>query len=436
MAIEIKAPSPGESITEVFLESWLVEDGSYVEKNQEIAVIESDKATLSVVAEEAGIITIKVGEGETIEVDTLLALIEPSEKTEKTGNKDNGPELKPEKTKEQADLKEEKESEGEKPEKKPVEKTSSVKEKLTSQPDEKLLRLTPLARKMAEANDLSDEEIVSFLKRQKMGKEDIGFIIENRHAGQVSFLASHEASRNIVNKKMSPLRKKLAERLVAAKNETAMLTTFNEVNMSPIFNIRKKYKDIFREKHGINLGFMSFFLRASAIALQHFPQVNSQIDGDEIVSFDYVDISIAVSTPKGLVVPVIRNAHLLDFAGLEKKVKELAEKGRENKLTLEEMEGGTFTISNGGVFGSMLSTPIINPPQSAILGMHNIVERPIVVEGKIEIHPVMYLALSYDHRIVDGRESVSCLVKIKEMLENPEKMLFNSKDPVEILLGI
>ena len=430
MAIEIKAPSPGESITEVFLESWLVEDGSYVEKNQEIAVIESDKATLSVVAEESGIISIKVGEGETIEVDTLLALIEPSEKTEKDDKKDHGPELKTEQTKEQAGLKEEKQPE------KSEEKPSPAKESGSSQSGENFLRLTPVARKMAEASDLTDEEIVSFLKRQKIGKEDIGFIIEKRHDQPLTGFSGHEASRNIEKKKMSPLRRKLAERLVAAKNETAMLTTFNEVNMSPIFDVRKKYKEIFREKHGINLGFMSFFLRASAIALQHFPQVNSQIDGDEIVSFDYVDISIAVSTPKGLVVPVIRDAHLMDFAGLEKKVKELAEKGRENKLTLEEMQGGTFTISNGGVFGSMLSTPIINPPQSAILGMHNIVERPIAINGKVEVHPIMYLALSYDHRIVDGRESVSCLVRIKEMLENPDKMLFNSKDPMEMLLGL
>lgn len=436
MAIEIKAPSPGESITEVFLESWLVEDGSYVEKNQEIAVIESDKATLSVVAEESGVIIIKVREGETIEVDTLLALIEPSEKLEKDLKKDSAPDVEPEPAKDQKGQLSEIETVKEKPEKQAEEKPVAAKDNESSSSGEKILRLTPIARKMAEANDLNDDEIISFLKKQKIGKADVGFIIEKRHDQLVTGFSGNEVSRNTERKKISPLRRKLAERLVAAKNQTAMLTTFNEVNMSPIFDIRKKYKDIFSKKHGITLGFMSFFLRASAIALQHFPQVNSQIDGDEIISFDHVDISIAVSTPKGLVVPVIRNAHLLDFAGLEKKVKELAEKGRENKLTLEEMEGGTFTISNGGVFGSMLSTPIINPPQSAILGMHNIVERPIVVEGKIEIHPVMYLALSYDHRIVDGRESVSCLVKIKEMLENPEKMLFKSQDPIEMLLGI
>jgi 2-oxoglutarate dehydrogenase E2 component (dihydrolipoamide succinyltransferase) len=235
---------------------------------------------------------------------------------------------------------------------------------------------------------------------------------------------------------MTPLRKKLSERLVSVKNETAMLTTFNEVNMTPIMEIRKKYKDIFKEKHNVNLGFMSFFTKAVTEALQLFPQVNSQIDGDEIVSYQYADISIAVSGPKGLVVPVIRNAERLSLAEIELTIKGLAAKARDNKLSLDEMTGGTFTITNGGVFGSMLSTPIINPPQSAILGMHNIVERPIAVNGKVEIHPIMFVALSYDHRIIDGRESVSFLVKVKEMLENPAKMLFGSKDPVEKLLEL
>ena len=235
---------------------------------------------------------------------------------------------------------------------------------------------------------------------------------------------------------MSMLRKKLSQRLVSVKNETAMLTTFNEVNMTPIMEIRKKYKEVFKEKHAVGLGFMSFFTKAVTEALHHFPQVNARIDGDEIVYYDYADISIAVSGPKGLVVPVIHNAETLSLAEIERKIKELATKARDNKLSLDEMTGGTFTITNGGVFGSMLSTPIINPPQSAILGMHNIVERPIAVNGKVEIHPIMYVALSYDHRIIDGRESVGFLVKVKELLENPVNMLFGSKEAVEVLLGV
>lgn len=419
MVIEIKAPSPGESINEVLLANWLVPNGSYVEKNQEIGVIESEKATLMVVAEESGMVALLVNEGDIVEVGAVLATITPSEKPEGLETKRAEPE-KPKDT-----VKDETE------EKKAVE---SKPEKTTE--SEKILRLTPVARKMAEASNLSDKEIIDFFKRQKLTKDDVGYIIKNINSSAAQGFAASADSRNLDRKKMTPLRKKLAERLVSVKNETAMLTTFNEVNMTPIFEIRKKYKDIFQEKKGIGLGFMSFFARATAIALQYFPLVNSQIDGDEIVSFDYVDISIAVSTPKGLVVPVIRNAHLLDLAQLELTIKELATKGRDNKLTLDEMQGGTFTITNGGVFGSMLSTPIINPPQSAILGIHNIVERPIAVNGKVEIHPVMYVALSYDHRIIDGRESVGFLVKVKEMVENPTKMLFGAKDPTEVLLGL
>ena len=243
-------------------------------------------------------------------------------------------------------------------------------------------------------------------------------------------------TRNQEAKKMSLLRKKLAQRLVSVKNETAMLTTFNEVNMTPIMEIRKKYKGQFKEQHGVGLGFMSFFTKAVTEALQHFPKVNSMINGDEIITYDYADISIAVSSPKGLVVPVIRNAETLSLAEIEQTIKALAIKARDGKLSIEEMTGGTFTITNGGVFGSMLSTPIINPPQSAILGMHNIVERPIAVNGKVEIHPIMYLALSYDHRVVDGKESVGFLVKVKEMLENPERMLFGGSSPIEKLLGV
>jgi len=272
-----------------------------------------------------------------------------------------------------------------------------------------------------------------------LGSKDVAFYLENKDKATSQqtgvSLSSWGGTRNQEGKKMTSLRKKLAQRLVSVKNETAMLTTFNEVNMTPVMEIRKKYKEQFKEMHGVNLGFMSFFTKAVTEALHLFPQVNSMIDGDEVVTFDYADISVAVSSPKGLVVPVVRNAETMTLAQIEKTIKDLAVKARSGKLTLEEMTGGTFTITNGGVFGSMMSTPIINPPQSAILGMHNIVERPIAVNGKVEIHPMMYLALSYDHRIIDGRESVSFLVKVKEMLENPERMLFGGSTPVEKLLG-
>ncbi len=419
MLIEIKAPSPGESINEVLLANWLVADGSYVEKNQEIGVIESEKATLMVVAEISGFVTLLVKEGNTVEVGAVMASITPAEKPGGFETYQGEPEKQNEAVKA------------------PLEQPTAAQNKPGFiDGTEKILRFTPVARKMAEASSLSDKQIIDFFKRQKLNKDDVSYIIKNIDSPMVEDSAPAAGSRNLDRKKMTPLRRKLAERLVSVKNETAMLTTFNEVNMTPIFEIRNKYKDVFLEKKGIGLGFMSFFARATAIALNHFPQVNSQIDGDKIVSFDFVDISIAVSTPKGLVVPVIRNAHLLNLTQLEMAIKELAIKGRDNKLSLEEMQGGTFTITNGGVFGSMLSTPIINPPQSAILGMHNIVERPIAVNGKVEIHPVMYVALSYDHRIIDGRESVGFLVKVKEMLENPSKMLFGAKDPIEVLLGL
>ncbi len=294
---------------------------------------------------------------------------------------------------------------------------------------------------MAE-NNLTEKELADFFKKIRFGKKDVEFLLENREKisatqkTETPAGTSRSGSRNVTRKKMTMLRKRLSERLVSVKNETAMLTTFNEVNMTPIMEIRKKYKEVFKDHHGVGLGFMSFFTKAVTEAMAYFPQVNSQIDGDEIVTFDYVDISIAVSAPKGLVVPVIRNAEMMSLAEIENAIKELAIKARENRISLEEMQGGTFTITNGGVFGSMLSTPIINPPQSAILGMHNIVQRPIAVNGKVEIHPMMYVALSYDHRIIDGRESVGFLVKVKEMLEQPEKMLFGGKDPVEKLLGI
>jgi 2-oxoglutarate dehydrogenase E2 component (dihydrolipoamide succinyltransferase) len=425
MTIEIKIPSPGESITEVLLANWLVENDSYVEQNQDIAEIDSDKATLTISAPESGTITFIAAAGETVEVGKVVATIisGTADKLTKT------PVLPPKATIEPIPVQ-------------PSEvKVENKNHDITEAPVHQL-HSSPLARKLMETENITESELLNFFSHYRLGIKDIEFFKENQNsigegtASEAKSKTSYTDHREPQRKKMTPLRKKLSERLVSVKNETAMLTTFNEVNMTPIMEIRKKYKEIFKEKHNVNLGFMSFFTKAVTEALLLFPQVNSQIDGDEIVSFNYADISIAVSGPKGLVVPVIRNAEKLSLAEIETTIKNLATKARDNKLSLEEMTGGTFTITNGGVFGSMLSTPIINPPQSAILGMHNIVERPIAVNGKVEIHPIMFVALSYDHRIIDGRESVSFLVKVKEMLENPSKMLFGSKDPVEKLLDL
>ncbi len=419
MSIEIKVPSPGESITEVLLAGWLVENGSFVEQNQDVAEIDSDKATLSVAAPVSGTIHLLVEAGTTVEIGRVIANIESSEKPE-------APKVNTTVIEETipAQLSQ-------------VAKTVSASE---TRPAE-ILHASPLARKLMENDNISEEELMQFFRHHRFGVKDIEFYqsVSAHQSDKTIKIVSAEkvqVSREKEHKKMTPLRKKLSERLVSVKNETAMLTTFNEVNMTPIMDIRKKYKDTFLKKHEVSLGFMSFFTKAVTEALKLYPQVNAQIDGDEIVSFTYADISIAVSGPKGLVVPVIRNAENLSLAEIELKIKELATKARDNKLSLDEMTGGTFTITNGGVFGSMLSTPILNPPQSAILGMHNIVERPIAIQGKVEIHPIMYVALSYDHRIIDGRESVGFLVKVKEMLENPVKMLFGAKDPIEKLLEI
>jgi 2-oxoglutarate dehydrogenase E2 component (dihydrolipoamide succinyltransferase) len=430
MLIEVKVPSPGESISEVQLAGWLVEDGAYVEQNQDIAEIDSDKATLSIAAEASGTISLKANSGDTVAVGTVIATINTSEAGKRVAG--NATKEKPatntvlkpiaDKQPEKVDVM---------PEGDRAKESAAIE-----------LSLSPLARKIMEADNISEEELISFFKHYRISRKDLEFYqsqksasISDRSSLQPSIKAI-EGSRTEDRKKMSSLRKKLSERLVSVKNETAMLTTFNEVNMSAIMDIRNKYKDTFKQKHGVGLGFMSFFTKAVTEALKLFPQVNSQIDGDDIVTYHYADISIAVSGPKGLVVPVIRNAEKLSLAEIELAVKELATKARDNKLSLDDMSGGTFTITNGGVFGSMLSTPIINPPQSAILGMHNIVERPIAVNGKVEIHPVMYVALSYDHRIIDGRESVGFLVKVKDMLENPTSMLFGAKNPAETLLGI
>lgn len=392
MILEMKIPSPGESISEVEIAEWLVTDGEYVEKDQIIAEIDSDKATLELPAEQSGSITLKAEEGDVVQVGQVVCHI------------DTSAEGSPKETSTT----------------KPVEILEDKKE--VSQPvvDTKSDVLSPAARKIADEKNINVNEIKGTGKGGRITKQDV--LLGKPAMGNIT-----NSNRAENRSKLSMLRRKVAERLVSVKNETAMLTTFNEVDMSAIFELRKKYKEKFKEKHGVNLGFMSFFTLASVRALQEFPAVNSMIDGSEMISYNYCDISIAVSGPKGLMVPVIRSAEELKFKGVELEVKRLAERARDGQITVDEMTGGTFTISNGGVFGSMLSTPIINPPQSAILGMHNIVERPIAVNGKVEIRPVMYLALSYDHRIIDGRESVGFLVHIKEALENPTEILMNNK---------
>lgn len=432
MIIDIKVPSPGESINEVQVATWLVEDGDFVEIDQDVVEIDSDKATLPLAAPADGKIKIIVEEGETIEINTLIAQID----TEAKGK------VKKAKVEEKLEDRSQKSEVGSR--KSAVDSQQSVEaepKKVVVEKKDIDLTISPLARKLLEANGANEFDLVEFYKNYRIGKSDVAFFLKEKDSvskqkPQATTTTSWSGERNESRKKMTMLRKKLAQRLVSVKNETAMLTTFNEVNMTPIMNIRAKYKEIFKEQYGIGLGFMSFFTKAVTEAMAHFPQINSRIDGDDVVIYDYVDISIAVSGPKGLVVPVVRNVEMLTLAQIEEKIKELAIKARDGKITLEEMQGGTFTITNGGVFGSMMSTPIINPPQSAILGMHNIVQRPIAVSGKVEIHPMMYVAMSYDHRIIDGRESVSFLVKVKEMLEDPEKMLFGGKDGVEVLLGI
>ena len=391
MVLEMKVPSPGESITEVEIATWLVKDGDYVEKDEIIAELDSDKATLELPAEESGVIMLKANEGDSVEVGQVVCLIDTSKEGKST-------KIVEDKIEEAA----------------PLSDITKVEDNLKSD------ILSPAAKKIMSENQISIDDVKGTGKGGRITKQDV--ILAKPSMGSAG-----NQNRNENRKKLSLLRRKVAERLVSVKNETAMLTTFNEVDMSAIFDLRKKYKEKFKEKHGVNLGFMSFFTLASVRALKEFPAVNSMIDGNQMITYDYCDISIAVSGPKGLMVPVIRHAEKLSFKEIELQVKTLAERARDAKITVDEMTGGTFTISNGGVFGSMLSTPIINPPQSAILGMHNIVERPIAINGKVEIRPVMYLALSYDHRIIDGRESVGFLVTIKEALENPAEILMDNK---------
>ncbi len=435
--IEIKVPRPGESISEVVLSKWFFPDGAFVQKDQEIGEIESDKATLPLISPVNGILHIKVTEGSTIKVGDIACLIEVSEKVPV--------ENKPQKKKEEVTTSSVKQSEPqvENFDKKLAEVTSEpikaediVTFTIEDQVDTPKIKVSPLAQKFMEQHQLSLDEVINGLRRIK--KEDVEKVIgwkekikdkKNEEIEEINY-------RKIERKPISQLRKKLSQRLVSVKNETAMLTTFNEVDMSRVIELRNNFQKTFLEKHGIKLGFMSFFAMAAAIALKKFPQVNSQFDGEDWIFFDYVDLGIAVQTDKGLMVPVIRNVEKMGLAEIEKAISDLASKARNHRLGISEMEGGTFTITNGGVFGSLLSTPIINPPQAAILGMHNIVDRPVAVNGKVEIRPMMYIALSYDHRIIDGKDSVSFLVKIKELIENPVLMLLDGDNPVNRLLDI
>ena len=396
--LEMKVPSPGESISEVEIAQWLVADGDYVEKDQAIAEVDSDKATLELPAEQSGVITLKAQEGDTVKVGQVVCLIDTS--AAKPAGSAPAKEVATPPAAAPAPKKEEV----------VVPNPNPVASYAAGTP-------SPAAAKLMDENNVKSAQI------KATGKD-----------GNAS--AGWGGTRDTRREKMSMLRRKIAERLVAVKNETAMLTTFNEIDMKPVMELRAKYKDAFSKHHEVNLGFMSFFTKAVTEALKLYPAVNGQIDGNEMIFHDYADVGIAVSSPKGLMVPVVRNAEQMSLADIEREIKRLAIKARDGKITPEDMTGGTFTITNGGVFGSMLSTPIINPPQSAILGMHNIVERPVAVNGQVEIRPIMYVALSYDHRIIDGKESVGFLVKVKEMLEKPERMLFGAKDPAEILLGL
>jgi 2-oxoglutarate dehydrogenase E2 component (dihydrolipoamide succinyltransferase) len=423
--LEMKVPSPGESISEVEIAQWLVSDGDYVEKDQAIAEVDSDKATLELPAEESGTITLKAEEGDAVAVGAVVCLIDTSaEKPE--GFESTAEESTPEPVAAAPQAEAKAEAKPAAPSPDPVKKTGE-KTYATGTPS------IAAAKIMAE-NGISSNQISGTGKDGRITKQDVVAAM----AGGFSADAAQGwgGTRDQNREKMRMLRRKIAERLVSVKNETAMLTTFNEVDMKPIMDMRTKYKKAFAEHHEVNLGFMSFFTKAVTEALNLYPAVNAQIDGDEMVFHDYADIGIAVSSPKGLMVPVVRNAEQMSLAEIEREIKRLAIKARDGKITPDEMAGGTFTITNGGVFGSMLSTPIINPPQSAILGMHNIVQRPVAVDGEVVIRPIMYVALSYDHRIIDGKESVSFLYKVKEMLENPERMIFGAKDPAEVLLGL
>jgi 2-oxoglutarate dehydrogenase E2 component (dihydrolipoamide succinyltransferase) len=441
MIVEIKVPSPGESITEVEIGNWLVENGAVVEKEQEIAEVESDKATLTISASEAGKIELKAEEGETVEVGAVVCTIDtdiaPEAKEDKSeDSEEKSSDEKKEEKDEKKQEKEEKKASKEEPEKdsKKEEFEDKKKEKPEDSKDYDQVKVTPVAKELMKEHDLSVEDVINGLKR--LGKKEVEASMSAPKESAQPAAQSKEATRDVERNRMSSLRRKLSERLVSVKNETAMLTTFNEVDMKPVMDLRKKYQTQFVEKHGIKVGFMSFFTKAVALAMDFHPMVNSQMDGDEIVSPQFVDVGIAVSTPKGLMVPIVRNAEAKSIPQIEKEIKELAGKARNKKISVDELTGGTFTITNGGVFGSLLSTPIINPPQSAILGMHNIQERPVAINGQVVVRPMMYIALSYDHRIIDGKDSVGFLVKVKEFLENPERLFTGGHDAAKLLLEV
>jgi 2-oxoglutarate dehydrogenase E2 component (dihydrolipoamide succinyltransferase) len=417
--IELKVPSPGESITEVIIAKWIKNTGDIVEKDEVLAEIDSDKATLTLNAEDSGKIEILAAEGDTVKVGQVVVKIDTSFKPEAKAEAPKTASVK----QEVAPVKQEAVA--------PKQAAEVSKQSYASGTP------SPAAAKMMAENNIGANQLNGSGKDGRITKQDVLSALSNGLPTAAKTLSnSWQGGRDKDRSKMTSLRKTVAKRLVAVKNETAMLTTFNEVDMSAIYAIRAKYKDKFKEVYGSNIGFMSFFTKAVTEALFHYPAVNGMIDGEELVYNKYCDIGIAVSAPKGLMVPVLRNAELMSLAQIEMGIKDLAIKARDGKLTIADMEGGTFTITNGGVFGSMMSTPIINPPQSAILGMHNVVDRPMAVNGQVLIRPMMYIALSYDHRIIDGRESVGFLVKVKEMLENPNRMLFGGKNPEEILLGL
>ena len=432
MIIEVKIPSPGESITEVELADWTVKSGDLVQKDEELALIESDKATLPLIAPQSGKIEILVAEGEMVKVDTVACKIDTS--VEVPDEKDaTDPEVVDEKI-------EEGQKEVAKKELKAEAKGDEGSESTGADSEMKeQIRTTPLARKMMDAENINLEDIINGLRR--ISSNEVNAVLSNRN--NQTDKTTHTPSephlvgeRTVEREKMSQLRKHLSQRLVQVKNETAMLTTFNEVDMQNLMRLRKQHQPAFIEKYGYKIGLNSFFLKASALALKHHPKINSQIDGKEILHPSYVDISVAVQAPKGLMVPVIRNVNTLSLFEIEAELQRLANKALSNRISMDEMSGGTFTLTNGGVFGSMMSTPLINPPQSAILGLHNIVERPIAVKGEVKIRPIMYIALSYDHRIIDGKNAVEFLVDIKRMIENPGSMIYEGKDEGQVLLGL
>lgn len=412
MILEIKIPSPGESVTEVEIGNWLVEDGAIVAKDQEIAEVESDKATLTVVAPEAGKIKLLTPTGKSVPVGAVICTIDnafAAEPASKQGGEAKEPVVAP--------------------------KSEPTEEKTAPPTQASTIKITSVAREMMKENNLSVDDVINGLKR--LGKKEVEMVIAQAGITTPTGAANTQSpSREVVREKMSSLRRKLSERLVSVKNETAMLTTFNEIDMSQVMDVRQKFQKEFTDKYGLKLGFMAFFTKAVATSAKFFPMVNAQIDEDEIVMPGFVDVGVAVSTPKGLMVPVVRNAESKTIAQIETEIRDLAEKARNKKITVEELTGGTISITNGGVFGSLLSTPIINPPQSAILGMHNIVERPVAVNGQVVIRPMMYVALSYDHRIIDGKDSVGFLVKVKELIEHPDRMFTGGNDASKLLLGL